>query len=1097
MEQATILALQDRLAEQPYHVLHYMGHGDFDEQTGQGVLLMEDETGQGAMVDGSTLGVLLRDLPAMRLVFLNACETARVTKDKGLDPFAGVAAAMVMAGIPAVVAMQFPISDDAAITFSQKFYPLLARGESVDAAVAEGRRAIRLSEARTMEWGTPVLFMRAPQGVIFQVTEDQRQQVPLPPLPEPSEEVDEALERRLAELYTQGLSAFWLEEWEKAVHSFRTIVDVRPYYEDAADKLAEAGRQAKLHALYAQAVAAQEAQDWAGALVALQELSAEATDFKDSAERLQLARKQKQLADLCDEAQRLHQAQQWQAVVNVFGKIHAIDPDYPDPDELLSSAQQAADEQKRQATLNDLYSRSVREIDSGNWQAAQQLLTQVLSLEAGFGEADRLLARVEAEIKHEETQRQQQEQANAFYEQALGLADTQQWQQVLAIMAQIKALDPQFADCEGLAAQAQERVEQRQRLGALYAQAQAAQKAADWPTVISALQVLLAEAPEFKEAAALLKTAEKQKQLANLYAEARQHHQAKQWQAVVNTFAQIHASEPAYPDPDELLASAQRQVAALERQAELDNLYNRAVQEVDAKHWVEAHQLLKQVNEMEPGYRQTERLFSETRAELERQEAECQQQEQVAIWYEQALGLARAQQWQQVQAKMGEIQALDPDFADPEGLAAQAQDEVAKEEHEAQRQSELAGLYAEAVRLLNAGQYQQALDKWNEVRARDPRYPDRKKVQAKAKRKLASPEERQIPAWVWVLGGAIVIIAALGVLLATDVIPLPGRQAAEPDAAAGPTSQPTLSTTQAVSALSERAIILLGNSQLEQGNYAEAYAYFDEALEQGIESAELYYLRALACRSWAYHQGDCNLEQAVDDASQAIQLDPLNPTYRVERGLINANQENYQAALDDLDKAIELDPGADGHYAERARTYHWMGEPFLSIKDWTAAIELNPQEASYYTERASVYGDIDQLELAINDWSMTIALNPHPSHYAGRAQAYHRKGQLDQACEDYAQAIQRDPQNADYWEWRAGCNIDRGDYEAAFLDSNRAIELDPQHIWAHFTRAQSYEQRGQIDEARADYERFLQLSEGFSEFAEQRADVQRWLEDTP
>jgi ribosomal protein L32 len=74
---------------------------------------------------------------------------------------------MVMAGIPAVVAMQFPISDEAAILFSGTFYPLLAQGDPVDVAVAEGRRAIRLGNSSTMEWGTPVLFMRAPNGRLW------------------------------------------------------------------------------------------------------------------------------------------------------------------------------------------------------------------------------------------------------------------------------------------------------------------------------------------------------------------------------------------------------------------------------------------------------------------------------------------------------------------------------------------------------------------------------------------------------------------------------------------------------------------------------------------------------------------------------------------------------------------------------------------------------------------------------------------------------------------------------------------------------------------------------------------------------------------
>ncbi len=185
VERATLRELQERLAEQPYHVLHYMGHGDFDATTGQGVLVLEDEDERGRTVDGNTMGVLLRDAPSIRLVFLNACETARTAQERGQDPFAGVAAGLVMAGIPAVIAMQFPITDDAAITFAQWVYPLLARGYPVDAAVAEGRRAVRLAEPETMEWGTPVLFMRSPQGIIFQVSEAERARLPAPELPPP------------------------------------------------------------------------------------------------------------------------------------------------------------------------------------------------------------------------------------------------------------------------------------------------------------------------------------------------------------------------------------------------------------------------------------------------------------------------------------------------------------------------------------------------------------------------------------------------------------------------------------------------------------------------------------------------------------------------------------------------------------------------------------------------------------------------------------------------------------------------------------------------------------------------------------------------
>jgi hypothetical protein len=65
------------------------------------------------------------------------------------------------------VAMQFEISDEAAITFAGEFYSALAEGVPVDAAVAEARKAIYATN--DVEWATPVLYMRSPNGVLFKL----------------------------------------------------------------------------------------------------------------------------------------------------------------------------------------------------------------------------------------------------------------------------------------------------------------------------------------------------------------------------------------------------------------------------------------------------------------------------------------------------------------------------------------------------------------------------------------------------------------------------------------------------------------------------------------------------------------------------------------------------------------------------------------------------------------------------------------------------------------------------------------------------------------------------------------------------------------
>jgi hypothetical protein len=147
-----------------FHVLHYMGHGDFDSATGEGSLRLA--RGQDG-TPGSTLAQIVRETPSLRLAVLNGCHTARYSNQKGLDPFDGVAPATLLAGLPAVVATQYQVSDRAAIAFSRAFYTRLAAGDSIEEAVSDGRQIIHAAAPRSPEWATPVLFLRGKNGRLF------------------------------------------------------------------------------------------------------------------------------------------------------------------------------------------------------------------------------------------------------------------------------------------------------------------------------------------------------------------------------------------------------------------------------------------------------------------------------------------------------------------------------------------------------------------------------------------------------------------------------------------------------------------------------------------------------------------------------------------------------------------------------------------------------------------------------------------------------------------------------------------------------------------------------------------------------------------
>jgi hypothetical protein len=160
-------------AGQGGHLFHFAGHGQFGEAypvEGGGAILLEDSDGDSVPFPAENLALTLRSA-GVRVAVLGACESGR--RD-GVNAWSGVAPALMRAGIPGAVAMQYPVYDDSAIAFVRRFYQSLAAGLSLDEAVSAGRLGIlNVGGPDDVDWGVPILYMRSSDGVLFpQVTAD-------------------------------------------------------------------------------------------------------------------------------------------------------------------------------------------------------------------------------------------------------------------------------------------------------------------------------------------------------------------------------------------------------------------------------------------------------------------------------------------------------------------------------------------------------------------------------------------------------------------------------------------------------------------------------------------------------------------------------------------------------------------------------------------------------------------------------------------------------------------------------------------------------------------------------------------------------------
>ncbi|MDX1999925.1 MAG: tetratricopeptide repeat protein [Thermoanaerobaculia bacterium] len=168
-------------AREPYHVVHFDGHGVYDRTVGLGGLCFESpqdsdklEQRRHVTVFTDKLGPLLKDFH-VPIVFLEACQTALAEETSE-----SVASELLQRGVASVVAMSHSVLVETARRFVEVFYGALAAGRRVGDAMLEGQRHLKddtfrgrffgVGELRLEDWFVPVLFQDKEDPQLFEST---------------------------------------------------------------------------------------------------------------------------------------------------------------------------------------------------------------------------------------------------------------------------------------------------------------------------------------------------------------------------------------------------------------------------------------------------------------------------------------------------------------------------------------------------------------------------------------------------------------------------------------------------------------------------------------------------------------------------------------------------------------------------------------------------------------------------------------------------------------------------------------------------------------------------------------------------------------
>ncbi|MEP0884629.1 CHAT domain-containing protein [Trichocoleus sp. ST-U3] len=172
---------QAKKAGQPYHIVHFDGHGGYDktpdQQLQKGGYLRPEDPGEKRMY-GKKLGQMLKQT-GVSLLVLNACRSAyaeaptepgKTLADDQSSALGSLAQEVMEAGIAGVVAMRYNVYVLTAAQFVADLYASLAQGQNLGEAVTQGRKQLHAQPTREIayepqklqDWTVPIVYEATP-----------------------------------------------------------------------------------------------------------------------------------------------------------------------------------------------------------------------------------------------------------------------------------------------------------------------------------------------------------------------------------------------------------------------------------------------------------------------------------------------------------------------------------------------------------------------------------------------------------------------------------------------------------------------------------------------------------------------------------------------------------------------------------------------------------------------------------------------------------------------------------------------------------------------------------------------------------------------
>lgn len=270
--------------------------------------------------------------------------------------------------------------------------------------------------------------------------------------------------------------------------------------------------------------------------------------------------------------------------------------------------------------------------------------------------------------------------------------------------------------------------------------------------------------------------------------------------------------------------------------------------------------------------------------------------------------------------------------------------------------------------------------------------------------------------------------------------------------------------------------LLDAEQKQQEKDFQSALLLIDKAI--AIDS---FYVEAFVKRAYVNLDiKDYNV--VIKDCNKALTLDNKSVDAWVYKGWAYYYQQNYPVAIESYSAALALKP-SEAIYCQRAVTFYRMKDFDHAMNDLDLVIKQNTQNSYAYYLKGSMCFYQGNYEVALNNINRALALGSTDENiylFQGESLVYLKKNK--QAMISFDKAIESDPRNGYPYYDKAKCFLSINDYYnkanhlAAIKLYNQAIELNPDNEDFYYYRAVSKKMCDDYDAAIADLNKAIKIN---------------------